>query len=99
MTTCCPAGMPNGASVQAVTVLAVGAGQPGAVPGEGIGPSTRAVTVTIRAAVSKGKPTAPFQLNGAAPAGKAVPGEKPVVAPSVVAGSPRTNVPLNGVLN
>src|SRR5215469_11899756 len=42
-------------------------------------------------------PTAPFHVN-AVPAPTPTPGEAPVTAPSVVAGSPRTSVPGYGVL-
>src|ERR1700719_1117778 len=81
--------MPNGASVHAVTVLAVGAGQVVAVPGAGRVPSTMSVTVTS-CAISGVRPTAPFQVN-AVPVPTPTPGEEPLVAPSVVAGSPRTS--------
>jgi hypothetical protein len=93
--------MPNGASVQAVTVLAEApvVGQPGAVVGKAKGPSRRLVTVTI-CVISGARPTAPFHVNaGVNGAGAPVHGIAPLDAPSVVAGSPRTSaVPLYGVL-
>src|SRR6516165_8755103 len=94
--------MPNGASVQAVTVFAEAPvlGQPGTVAGKATGPWTRFATVTI-AVISGARPTAPFQVNGGdvLPVVIPTPGEEPLVAPSVVAGSPRTSVPGNGTLN
>src|SRR5271167_5048694 len=91
--------MPRGASVQAVTVVeeAVVVGQPGTVAGPATGPSRRLLTVTIDE-ISGAKPTAPFQVNAADVSGTARPGEAPLVAPSVVAGSPRVSVPGYGVL-
>ena len=71
--------------------MAVGAGQPGAVPGEGIAPSTRLLTVTS-AAMSGVRPTAPFHVNPeTGDGGHTVYGDMPLVAPSVVAGSPRSS--------
>jgi hypothetical protein len=92
--------MPNGESVQAVTVFAeaVVEGQPGMVAGEATGPSTRSLTVT-RYAISGARPTAPFHRNIGLIAGLlGAHGEAPVVAPSVAAGSPRVSVPGYGVL-
>jgi len=50
--------------------------------------------------MSGAKPTAPFHLNTGdnPPVVTPTPGELPVVAPSVVAGSPRVSVPGYGVL-
>jgi hypothetical protein len=55
--------------------------------------------VTI-VAISGARPTAPFHVNAGAYglAGAPVHGVAPLVAPSVVAGSPRVSVPENGVL-
>jgi hypothetical protein len=87
-----PAARPKGASVQAVTVVAVGVGQPGAVVVgvvAGKGPSRRLLTVTT-VTTSFVRPTAPFHPNsGAAPVGFEVHGDAPLLAPSVAAGSPR----------
>jgi hypothetical protein len=75
-------------------------GQPGTVATAGavlvIGPSSRLETVTT-CAMSGVKPTAPFHLKLAAVSGKATPGEPPLRAPSVVAGSPRCSVPVQVV--
>jgi hypothetical protein len=99
--------MVKGASVQAVTVLGPGAGQlPAVVSGvvAGNGPWMRLATVTRDDAISGVKPTAPFQVNiGLVAAGFPVAhGAAPLVAPSVVAGSPRVSgtllTSLNGVL-
>jgi len=93
ITTCAPAERPKGASVHAVTVVeeAVVLGQPGTVAGAATGPSTMSLTVTIVAMLGA-KPTAPFHENPVAGAGgQTVYGEAPLVAPSVVAGSPGSN--------
>ncbi len=50
--------------------------------------------------MSGARPTAPFHENGGTtvPVVTPTPGEAPLVAPSVVAGSPRVSVPGYGVL-
>ena len=78
-------------------MFAVIAEQPGAVAGAGIGPSTRSLTVTV-CATSGAKPTAPFHVKpGANGPGAPVHGIAPLAAPSVVAGSPRINIPVQAV--
>src|SRR5579864_6015988 len=91
-----PTTRPEGASVQTDTMFAMlGAaaavvGQPGTVAGEATGPSCRLLTVTS-VTISGVKPTAPFHVNpGVYGPGKPIQGLAPKVAPSVVAGSPRS---------
>src|SRR5271165_3633341 len=90
---------------RAVAAAAV-VGQPGAVVTgvvAGKAPSRRLATVTT-VETSGARPTAPFQVNnGAVVGGKpASQGTVPLVAPSVVAGSPRVSgvalTALNGLL-
>src|SRR5580700_4555266 len=96
----CPAAKPVGESAQAVTVLAVGGvvQVPAVVAGvvTGNGPSSRLATVTV-CATSGARPTAPFHVNEAA-AVPPDPGAAPLLAPSLVAGSPGTSVPGETVL-
>src|SRR5579862_4862088 len=100
--------MPTGESAQPVTVKAeVGAGQVPAVVAGVVavnGPSSRLATVT-RYAMSGARPTAPFQVKDGAKFGRAEVavedpgyGAEPLLAPSVVAGSPRVSVTGLGVL-
>src|SRR3974390_2083284 len=98
MVTCAPTATPSGESVKTVTVVALGAGQPGAVRGAVRGPAMMSVMVTMFG-VSGARPTAPFQVNpGVYAPGKPVHGALPAVAPSLVAGSPRVSMPGYGVL-